>query len=111
MAGFFHVVETRKNSFQNTASQVAALGATFRPLVLEACGGGWSPALREVIAWVSIESRALVGDTPRDGSLRIAQRISCTLHRENARAVVRRAPEVVDGFSGLGGDQVSGTGW
>ena len=39
VAGVFHEVETRKNSFQNTASQVAALGATFRPLVLEACGG------------------------------------------------------------------------
>ena len=113
-AGVFHEVESRKNSFQNTASQVAALDATFRPLVLEACGGGWSPALREVIAWVSTESRALrgsVGNTPRDVSLRIAQRISCTLQRENARAVIRRALEVVDGFSGLAGDQVSGTGW
>ena len=114
MAGVFHEVEARKNYFQNTASQVAALGATFRPLVLEACGGGWCPALRKVIAWVSTESRAmrgLVGDTPRDVSLRIAQRISCTLHRENARAILRRAPEAVDGFPGLTGDQVSGTGW
>ena len=86
-------------------------GCTLRPLVLEACGGGWSPALREVIARVSTESLALrgsVGDTPRDVSLRIAQRISCTLQRENARAVLRRAPQVVDGFSGLAGDQVSG---
>ena len=31
----FHEVETRKNSFQITASQVAALGATFRPLVFD----------------------------------------------------------------------------
>ena len=114
VAGFFHEVETRKNSFQDTASQVAALGATFRPLVLEACGGGWSPALREVIAWVSTESRAmrgLVGDTPQDVSVRIAQRISCTLLRESACAVLRRAPEVVNGSSGWTGDQVSGTGW
>ena len=80
VAGVFH-----ENSFQNTASQVAALGATFRPLVLEACGGGWSPALREVIAWVSTESRGLRGsdgDTTRDVSLRIAQRTSCSLQRE-----------------------------
>ena len=107
MAGVFHEAETRKNSFQNTASQVVAL-------VLEACGGGLSPALREVIAWVSTASRAkrgLAGDTPRDVSLRIAQRISCTLHRENARAVLRRAPETVNGSSGLTGDLVSGTGW
>ena len=112
--GFFHEVETHKNSFQNTASQVAALGATFRPLVLEACGEEWSPALPEVVAWVSTESRVtlgLAGDTPRDVSLRISQRISCTLHRENARAVLRRAPETVNGSSGLTGNLVSGTGW
>ena len=33
----------------------------FRPLVLEACGGRWPPALREVVAWVSTESRDLCG--------------------------------------------------
>ena len=84
MTDVFHEVESRNNSFLDTASQVAALGATFRPLVLEACGGGWSTALREVIVWVSTESRALRGldgDTPQDVSLRIAQRISCSLHR------------------------------
>ena len=31
----FDEVESRKHSFQDTASQVAALGATFRPLVVE----------------------------------------------------------------------------
>ena len=35
--------------------------------------------------------RGLAGDPARDVSLRIAQRISCTFHRENARAVLRRA--------------------
>ena len=36
VADVFHEVESRKNSYLDTASQVAALGATFRPLVLEA---------------------------------------------------------------------------
>ena len=45
VAGVFHGVETRKNSFQNTTSQVAALDATFRPLVLEASGGQVVPSL------------------------------------------------------------------
>ena len=40
----------------------------------------------------------------RHTSLRIAQRISCTLHQENARAILRRC-------SGLVGDQVPSSGW
>ena len=46
--------------------------------------------------------RGSAGDTPRDVSLRFAQRISCTLHGENARAILRRSPEAVTGSSGLG---------
>ena len=34
--------ETRKRTFQDTASQGEALEATFRPLVLVPCGGDWS---------------------------------------------------------------------
>ena len=36
-------------------------------------------------------------DLPRDASLRIAQRISCTLHRENARAILRHSPGSIHG--------------
>ena len=114
VADVFHEVESRKNSFQNTATQVSALGASFRPLVLEACGGGWSHALREVIALVSSESRALrgsAGDTPSDVSLRISQRISCTLHRENARAILRRSPGPVNVSYALTGNLVCGSAW
>ena len=89
--------ETRKRAFQDTASLVAARGATFCPLVLEACGGGCGPRLS--------------GASPMDISLRIAQRISCTLHRENARAVLRRSPDSVNGSSGLAGDLVPSSGW
>ena len=39
VADVFHEVETRKRSFQDTASLVAERGATFCSLVLEACGG------------------------------------------------------------------------
>ena len=34
-------VETRKRVFQDTASHVVSLGATFCPFILVACGGGW----------------------------------------------------------------------
>ena len=90
------------------------MGASFRPLVLEACGGGWSSALRETVAWVATESRAMcgsAGSTPSVVSLKIAQRISCTLQRENARAVLRRSPGPVDGSYDSTGDMVSGSAW
>ena len=66
------------------------------------------------MAWIASESRTARGlstDLPRDTSLRIAQRISCTLHRENARAILRRSPGSVNGSSGLAGDQVPASGW
>ena len=114
VADVFHEVETRKRAFQDTASLVAERGATFCPLVLEACGGGWSQAFRSVVAWIASESHMARGPTAgssTDISLRIAQRISCTLHRENAHAILRRSPGSVNGSSGLAGNQVPSSGW
>ena len=65
------------------------------------------------MAWIASESRTARGlatDSPKDTSLRIAQRINCTLHRENARAILRSSPGSVNGSSGLAGDQVP-SGW
>ena len=44
---------------------------------------------------------------PQVTSLRIAQRISCTVHYENAPAIPRRSPEVLHGPSGLLGSVIS----
>ena len=107
VAGVFSEVEARKCAFQGTAASVAYRGATFVPVVLEACGkggGSWSQALRAVVTWIASESRTVGGlstNLPRDTSLQIAQRISCTLHRENARAILRRSPGTVDGSNGF----------
>ena len=49
VADVFHEVETPKRAFQDTASLVAERGATFCPLVLEACGCGWSQAFQGVV--------------------------------------------------------------
>ena len=73
--------------------QCTKAGFSFSPLVREAVGGGWSDALRSVVAWIASESRRSGPIDGSDASFKIAQRISCTLHRENARAFLNRAPE------------------
>ena len=54
-------------------------------LVIEAVGGGWSDSLRAVVAWIASESNRCSPVRHSDASFKIAQRVSCTLHRENAR--------------------------
>ena len=102
VADVFHEVETRKRAFQDTASLVAERGATLCPLVLEACGGGWSQALRGV-ASESRTARGLATDLPRDTSLRIAQRISCTLHRGKRSCNPETFPRVCQRVIWFGG--------
>ena len=89
----FSSVEARKRTFLDTASQCLSAGITFCPLVIEAVGGGWSDALRSVVSWIASEGKRNSSDGCSDASFKIAQRISCTLHRENARAILKRAPE------------------
>ena len=59
-------------------------------MILEAHGGGMSSALRSTIDWIAKSGAALGNDSQASLSLRTAQRISCSLQRENARAVLRR---------------------
>ena len=92
-AGVFSSVETRKRAFLDTASQCSHAGITCCPLVIEAVRGGLSEALRSVVSWIASESNRNSSINHSDTSFKIAQRISCALHRENARAILKRAPE------------------
>ena len=89
----FSSVESRKRGFLDTASQCAQAGIHFCPLVIEAVGGGWSEALRSVVSWIASECSRHSSSRHSDTSFKIAQRISCALHQENARAILKRAPE------------------
>ena len=59
-------------------------------MVVEAHGGGWSKAARAVLGSVAKCIAATQYDSLEIVSLAIAQRLSVSLHRENARAIVRR---------------------
>ena len=61
----------------------------FTPVVFEAHAGGWGLATRHVIG--AIAKQEVTGKWYREGvSLVIAQRVSMSLQRESARAVLRR---------------------
>ena len=74
-------------------------GFKFIPLVLEAHGGGWSPLLRATVDYIARLQAASQYEVSSMVSLKIAQCISCTLHRENARAILRRTAGPSDSSS------------
>lgn len=86
----FPAYEHLKRTFKDTAAVCAQAGFKFTPLILEAHGGGWSPVARATLDRLAKAQSAAWQEGQEACSLRIAQRISCTLQRENARAVLRR---------------------
>eukprot|EP00969_Alexandrium_andersonii_P190706 8424510-Alexandrium_andersonii.AAC.1 len=76
--------EHEKRQHLDTEATCQAAGVRFTPLVLEAHGGGWSKATRNFADWLAAGVAAARGGQKESESLRIAQRISATLHRENA---------------------------
>ena len=90
----FQRYEQFKRSYKGTASSCETQGFAFVPMVVEAHGGGWSPLARATLDWISRQQAICHNESPTAVSLRVAQRISCTLHKENARAILRRTAVV-----------------
>ena len=68
-------------------------GISFLPMVVEAVGGGWGKVARGVWSALAKSSALANGEleTERSCAIMLRQRLSMTLHRENARACLRRA--------------------
>jgi hypothetical protein len=86
----FSMYEHTKCQHLDTMRQCEVAGFHFVPMVFEAHAGAWSPMARGVLDWIARQSAAARHESAFACSLRIAQRTSCTLQRENARAVLRR---------------------
>ena len=86
----FEEYEAFKRSYQDTEGICQSAGFRFLPMVMKAHGGSWSPAAQKAWDWLAKNQRASWSDGYEPTSLRIAQRLSCSLHRENARAILRR---------------------
>ena len=82
--------EVRKCHHLDTLQACATEGLQFIPLVVEACGGGWGPTAFKT--WRSL-SAAIAARTSESSSVelqRLLQALGIALHRENARAIMRR---------------------
>ena len=88
----FDSYEMLKRTFKNTDAECEAQGFSFTPMIIESHAGSWSPTARQVWARLAKLQSATWNEDGDASSVRIAQRLSFALHRENARAVLRRAP-------------------
>ena len=73
---------------------MSSTGFDFTPFVIEAHSGSLSSAARKVVDMIAKAQEQIGGRfVSEPTSLRIAQRISVALHRENARAILKRSVE------------------
>jgi hypothetical protein len=86
----FERYEQLKREHLNTERVCTEAGFKFVPMIIEAHGGGWSPLARRTLDWFARKAAAASGEGKGEVSLRMAQRLSCILQKENARAILRR---------------------
>ena len=65
-------------------------GFSFIPMDMETHGGGWGAGARAIVGSLARCVATVRNVEPSVASLDIAQRISAALHRENARAILKR---------------------
>ena len=84
--------EDFKCSHNDTRAECEAQGITFIPMIMEAVGGGWGKMARCVWSELAKTSALATGElaTESTSAIMLLQRLSMTLHRENARACLRR---------------------
>ena len=85
--------EHTKNTFLDTASHCASEGIAFLPMVVEAHSGAWGPAAAKVWLRLGKAVSLVSGESTAVEALRALQNLGLTLHRETARAILRRTPD------------------
>jgi hypothetical protein len=82
--------EDHKRRHLGTEDDCKRQGLTFLPFVIEAHGGGLGPTARRVCSYVAKVGAAREGEEVEVQVANTMRRISISLQRENARAVLRR---------------------
>ena len=88
--------EDFKRSHMQTEAICQEEGVTFIPLICEAVGGGWGPAENAVWNLLAQNKSTLTGETVSITVTHLLQSLGLILHRENARAILRRTPQFSD---------------
>ena len=88
--------EQVKKSFLDTATHCASEGITFIPMIVEAHSGAWGPAAAKVWLKLGKAISLLSGESTAVEALRTRQNLGLILHRETARAILRRSPVSVE---------------
>ena len=86
--------EEFKCSHQDTKAKCEE-GISFIPLICEADGGGWGPTAHTVWSELAKSKSILTGEKSSTIANRLLQSLGIILHRENARAILRRSPNGV----------------
>ena len=84
--------EDFKRTHLNTETVCSEAGIQFIPLICEADGGGWGPASHAVWKELAKYKSLLTGDPISVTAEHLLQSLGLILHRENARAILRRYP-------------------
>ena len=88
--------ENLKRSYRDTEESCRADGLSFIPVICEADGGGWGPAAHKVWSELAKIKAMLTGEQTSTIANRLLQTLGLILHRENARAILRRSRKDVD---------------
>ena len=86
--------ENFKNTYLDTANHCASEGISFLPMVVEAHSGAWGPTATKVWLRLSKAVSLVSGEPTAVEALRARQNLGLTLHRETARAIIRRLPNL-----------------
>lgn len=81
-----------KRSYLATETTCQEEGFSFIPIICEADGGGWGPAAHAVWSELAKYKSVLTGEQSSTIATRLLQSLGLILHKENARAILRRSP-------------------
>ena len=84
--------EEFKRNYLSTEGACSEQDLSFLPFIVEAHGGGLGPTARRVVGHLARHGAAREGEAPEASAARLLRRISTSIHRENARAILRRLP-------------------
>lgn len=83
--------EDFKREHNSTELDCQAQGIQFIPIVAEAVGGAWGPAADKVFAQLAKLKTSMSGERSSQVLANLYQNLGIIIHRENARAVLRRS--------------------